>query len=89
MRTVNKTLCRVRNVAALLLLALFIAGCTSYYKVSDVATGKVYYTKELAEKKGGAVAFKDAKTNATITLQSSEVQKIDEKQFDVGVYSEK
>jgi hypothetical protein len=89
MRTVNKTLWRIGHLVVLFLLVVIIGGCTSYYKVSDVATGKVYYTNEIAEKKGGAVAFKDAKTNATVTLQSSEVQKLDEKQFNVGMYSEK
>jgi hypothetical protein len=88
-RTANRTLCRVGSVAALLLVLVLITGCSSYYKVSDVSTGKVYYTTDIDHRNGGAVEFKDAKTKSNITLQSSEVQKIDKDQFTVGVYSEK
>ena len=70
-------------------LAVMLGGCASYYQVSDVTTGKVYYTKDLHYKKGGAIGFKDAKTNSEITLQSTEVKKINKEQFNVGVYSEK
>jgi hypothetical protein len=83
------TLCNLWGVAALFLTLVLITGCTSYYKVSDVATGKVYYTTGVDHKNGGAIAFKDAKTKSNITLQSSEVQQIDKDQFTVGVYSEK
>jgi hypothetical protein len=88
-RTAKRALCRVGNVAALFLVLVLIAGCSSYYKVSDVSTGKVYYTTDIGHRNGGAVEFKDAKTKSNITLQSSEVQKIDKDQFTVGVYSEK
>ena len=70
-------------------LAVMLGGCASYYQVSDVTTGKVYYTKDLHQKKGGAIGFEDAKTKSEITLQSSEVKKINKEKFNVGVYSEK
>jgi hypothetical protein len=70
-------------------LAMMLGGCASYYQVSDVTTGKVYYTKDIDHKKGGAVEFEDAKTRSEITLQSSEVKKINKEKFNVGVYSEK
>ena len=70
-------------------LAVMLGGCASYYQVSDVATGKVYYTKDLHQKKGGAIGFGDAKTKSEITLQSTEVKKINKEQFNVGVYSQK
>jgi hypothetical protein len=70
-------------------LAVMLGGCASYYQVSDVATGKVYYTKDIEHKKGGALGFEDAKTKSEVTLQSTEVKKINKEQFNVGVYSEK
>jgi hypothetical protein len=70
-------------------LAVMLGGCASYYQVSDVTTGKVYYTNDLHYKKGGALGFKDAKTNSEVILQSTEVKKIKKDQFNVGVYSEK
>jgi len=85
----KRTLCILGNVVVLFLILVLVTGCTSYYKVSDVSTGKVYYTTGIERKNGGAVGFKDAKTKSNITLQSSEVQQIDKDQFSVGVYSEK
>ena len=70
-------------------LAVMLGGCASYYQVSDVTTGKVYYTQDIEHKKGGAIGFEDAKTKSEITLQSTEVKKINKEQFNVGVYSEK
>ena len=70
-------------------LAVMLGGCASYYQVSDVTTGKVYYTDDVHYKKGGAIGFEDAKTKSDITLQSSEVKKINKEKFNVGVYSEK
>jgi uncharacterized protein YceK len=70
-------------------LAVMLGGCASYYQVSDVTTGKVYYTKDIDGKKGGAIGFEDAKTKSRITLQSTEVKKINKEKFNVGVYSEK
>ena len=70
-------------------LAVMLGGCARYYQVSDVATGKVYYTNDVDYKKGGAVGFEDEKTKSRITLQSTEVKKINKEKFNVGVYSEK
>jgi hypothetical protein len=38
------------------------AGCTTYYRVSDQATGKVYYTTDIDRTDSGGVVFEDAKT---------------------------
>ena len=70
-------------------LVVMLGGCASYYQVSDVTTGKVYYTNDIDHLKGGALEFKDAKTKSEITLQSTEVKKINKEQFNVGVYSQK
>ena len=68
--------------------AIFFAGCAKHYEVTDTQTGKVYYTQDVDYKKGGAVGFRDAKTDNKIVLQSSEVRKIKKKEFNVRVYSE-
>jgi len=71
----------------LMSLALCIfSGCTSYYKVTDPRTEKVYYTTDINKKSGGAVLIKDKRTNKTVTLQDSEIEKISKDAFNVGVY---
>lgn len=69
------------------LLLLVVAGCTSYYKVTDPATDKVYYTNEVKYKGSGAVQLKDAKTGAKVVLPASEVQQIKKDEFTHGVHS--
>ena len=63
-----------------MILIMVTLGCATYYKVTDPATGKDYYT-ETVERKGGGVTFKDVNTRATVTLQSSEVLEISKDQF--------
>ncbi|MHC4648046.1 MAG: hypothetical protein ACYTBJ_21510 [Planctomycetota bacterium] len=70
------------------LLLLIVAGCTSYYKVTDPSTDKVYYTNEVKYKGSGAVELKDAKTGAKVVLPTSEVQQIEEEEFNRGIYSD-
>ncbi len=52
------------------------AGCTTYYRATDPASGRMYYTDEVKRTPQGAVQFKDAKSGADVTLQASEVLKI-------------
>jgi hypothetical protein len=67
------------------LLAIFflvgIVGCSSYYMVKDPSTGNIYYTDKIDNEKGGAVKFKDAKTETSVTIQNSEVKKISKKEY--------
>lgn len=61
---------------------LIAAGCTSYYRVTDPASGKEYYTTKVDEKgKSGAVKIKDDKSGSSVTLQSSEVREITEDEY--------
>ena len=69
-------------VAGVLMLA---AGCTHYYKVSDPAGQKEYYTTEIETAQSGAIKIKDKKSGSVVTLQSSEVKEISEKEFEAGV----
>jgi hypothetical protein len=70
---------------ACLCLPLLVSGCASYYMVTDPVSKKVYYTKDVDDKKSGAVVFKDAQTGHRVTLQNSEVKEIDRKEFKQAV----
>ena len=67
-------------------LMLMLLGCsTTYYQVRDPGSGSTYYTTELDEEDGGAVRLKDARTNANVTLQNSEISKITADQYDAAI----
>jgi hypothetical protein len=71
---------KIRSVALMTGVALGLAGCTSYYRVMDPTTGKVYVTTELKQAEG-ATSFKDARTGDAMTLQNVEVRKISEEEY--------
>ncbi len=68
------------------LAVVLVTGCASYYKVTDPASGRVYYTEEIDRQKGGTtIMFKDAKSGATVTLPSSEVLEVSSGEYKKGV----
>ncbi|MCG6974623.1 MAG: YgdI/YgdR family lipoprotein [Desulfobacterales bacterium] len=75
----------MRHKILAILLAMFfligIAGCGGYYMVKDPSTGNIYYTDKIDKEKGGAVKFKDAKTETDVTVQNSEIKKISKKEY--------
>ena len=75
-----------RTILTLVLLAC-VAGCAGhYYRVTDPGSGRVYYTRDVdTKRRSGSVDFKDAKTGAKVTLQSSQVQKITEAEYQQGL----
>ena len=58
------------------MVAGMLAGCEQYYQVTDPESGKVYYTRWLDRKAGGAYCFTDERTSAEVTLQNTEVLKL-------------
>jgi len=74
---------KLRTVIALL-SAVSLAACAHYFKVTDPASGKVFYTEDV-DRKGSAVEFKDAQTGNTVTLQNSEIMQIDKQAYETGV----
>ena len=72
---------RITLIGALLLVT---AGCTSYYKVTDPTTGRVYYTTALNQRSSGAATLTDARTGNKVSLQNSEVEKIKKEEFESG-----
>jgi hypothetical protein len=67
------------GVAGMLVLA---SGCTHYYRVSDPAGSKLYYTTDIDTTDSGAVKIKDEKTGANVILQSSEVLEISREEYE-------
>ena len=67
-------------------MAGLLAGCGSnYYRVSDTAGNRQYYTTDIDKSRAGSISFKDEKSGAVVTLQSSEVKQISEDEFDAAV----
>ncbi|GKS59333.1 hypothetical protein YTPLAS18_28600 [Nitrospira sp.] len=74
------------TVFAVLGLTAMTAGCSHYYRVTDPASGKSYYTTEVGHAgRAGAVKFKDHKSENIVTLQSSEVKEISSDEFKAGL----
>ena len=71
---------RLLTLFLTLLAILALAACSSYYKITDPATGKVYYADDI-EEDDGAVIFEDPNTGGTVTLDSSEVIEVNEEEY--------
>ena len=67
-----------------LLLTVSLGACAHYFKVTDPATEKVFYTKDI-DRKGSAVEFTDAQTGSVVTLQNSAITQIDKQEYETGV----
>jgi hypothetical protein len=70
------------------LLTGSLAACAHYYKVTDPATGKVFYTEDV-KRKGSAVEFKDGQTGGETTLQNSQIVEIKKDAYESGVTAAK
>jgi hypothetical protein len=79
------------NVKRVLLLALacafILAGCTTYYTITDPATDKVHYTTEYDKDPGGAT-FTDSKTGAEMTIQNPEIKEVSRKTYSQGIVND-
>ncbi len=72
--------------AALLAPVVFLSGCAGHYQVTDPASGKVFYTRDVdRSKREGYIEFTDQASGAEITLQSSEVKKISKDEYNAAV----
>ena len=74
---------RAKLTALLSLVLMSVLGC--HYKVTDPTTGKVYYTKDIERKSGGAVQFEDEETETKVNLQNSEVARISKHEYKRGM----
>jgi hypothetical protein len=71
---------RLAASTALLAIVLVTAGCTTYYRVTDPSSGRMYYTTDIS-RRGTAVEFVDAKSGSNVTLQNSEVKEISSEDY--------
>ena len=71
--------------SACFLMLLGAAGCTTYYRVTDQPSRRVYYTTEIERTDSGAVQFYDVKSRARVTLQSSEIVEISKDAYQSGI----
>ena len=83
MREKKTILCTV----LVIFLMVSLSGCTTYYQVTDPTTDDVYYSTSVKKLSGGAVQIKDKKTGNEVTLQNSEVKKIEKEEFNQGIYA--
>jgi hypothetical protein len=74
---------RIRS-CALVLVALMLAGCANYYKVTDPSTGNEYYTKKVDKSSSGAVTIEDAATGDEVTIQNSHVSEVSKEEFETN-----
>jgi uncharacterized protein YceK len=76
---------RIETTKKLVVLAaVLLAGCASYYRVTDPGSGRAYYTEKV-ERKNGTIMFKDAKTGAEVTMTSSVVLEVPKAEFEKGI----
>ena len=71
---------RLTASTALLAIVLVTAGCTTYYRVTDPGSGRMYYMTDIT-RRGSAVEFTDAKSGSQVTLQASEIKEISSEDF--------
>jgi hypothetical protein len=80
---------KAHRITALMFCGLLmtVTGCSGhYYKVTDPASGKAYYTTKIDDAgRAGAVKIKDEKTGSTVTLQSSEVKEISGDEYEAAL----
>jgi len=66
---------------ALLIAALGVGGCSTYFRVTDTSNGKVYYTKDYAREPNN-VRFKDANTGKEMAIPTADVRSISSEEYD-------
>nr|WP_319494327.1 hypothetical protein [uncultured Desulfobacter sp.] len=66
-----------------------VTACGSYYKVKDLNTEKIYYTKQIDQEKSGAVKFEDPRSKSILTIQNSEVTEINKDEFKANTAQKK
>ncbi len=67
------------------LVVAFGGGC-SYYAVTDMTSGRMYYTRQVKRHTDSReTSFKDAETGLKVTVPNSVVAKISEAEYNRGV----
>ncbi len=66
-------------------MSLLLAGCTTYYQVSDPTTGKRYYATAIDTERDGAVTLTDERSGAAVTIQNSEIIELKQGAYEAAV----
>lgn len=69
------------------MMLIMACGGTNYYVIKDPATGQSYYTTDYKKLDNGAIELTDAKTNSTVTLPTSSIQKVEKSEYDAKLYA--
>ncbi len=72
-----------RVTVALLVVALLVSGCTTYYRITDKDTGKSYYTTSF-DRQPNNVRFKDHKTRQDVALPVVDIKEVTREEYDVN-----
>jgi uncharacterized protein YceK len=72
-----------RVTLALLVVALLVSGCTTYYRITDKDTGKSYYTTSY-DRQPNNVRFKDHKTRQDVALPVVDIKEVTKDEYDVN-----
>ena len=65
-------------------LSLMMAACSHYYRVTEPASGKTYYTTHIDER-SGAAKFTDERTKTYVILHSAEVSELSHEEYGAQV----
>lgn len=68
--------------------AMLLGGCTKYFKVTDPASGRTYYTTSSSLEKAkhsGAIEFEDQATGKLIILSASEREQISKEDYEFAL----
>ena len=82
-----------RSLLAGITCAALLSGCSmphylglgSYYAITEVGTGRVYYSESLRHEKRAVVEFRDAQSGAWVSLPQAEVREISKAEFTTGL----
>ena len=77
------TILHAAAIAAL--TSVMLAGCATYYRVTDPASGRHYYTRDIDHAGDGTITFKDGRTGDKVSLSSSEISEVAEGDYRRGV----
>ena len=61
-----------------------VAGLGSYYAITDVASGRIYYSDNLSREGRGVVEFVDSASGARVSIPSATVREISRAEYRAG-----
>ena len=62
-----------------------VLGLGSYYSITEVGSGRVFYSESLRHEKNGVVEFRDARSGAWVSLPGAAVRDISHAEFRTGL----